>query len=257
LEFLRNNKSQINSRLLSNQEKVNCVFDYHYKTDKIHWYEYINAIHPLIQWIRNYYENKKESFYSLSSLKIKKEKLQSFNINLTPGLYVFCIQKWNLIGLKRINKLIYSAINLNTGDFVDKDDVEALISFCLHNSDKYFFNENEIYTTDDIIKTIDNINNKLLEDFNFRYEQFKAENDSICNQQEISINKYTERRINTLEEVINKLIAQGKKNQTPRFKGLIEREKQLAQNKLEKLKKSKKITHKFSEISSGIFLIEG
>lgn len=102
--FVQRTRPATHTRLHNAQRPVLCVFDPR-KSSKIPSdAEFIDPSHPLIQWVRESYENDTQQIFPVSAFRVDGQE-----VKLPPGDYAYCVQRWAFKGLREENELAYTA----------------------------------------------------------------------------------------------------------------------------------------------------
>lgn len=100
------------------------------------------------------------------------------------------------------------------------------------------------------------LDDMLFADFEKRFDDFKSENDSVCEQQEINAQKYFERKTKSFEDVIERFRIEGRDKEIPKFSGLIEKERRFLDLKISDINNKKLINHNLTHLACGIIIVK-
>jgi SNF2 family DNA or RNA helicase len=257
-DFNQKYKSSIITKLNTNHPFVTCVFDFQYNIKNQVGMEYIGSIHPLIQWIKHEYEKNDIKSYSLSSIKLNYSIIEDEKLDdrIKPGIYGYLIHKWSFQGIKKIKKLVYGCFEIDSNTYLDKEISEEFINVVNNfgTSIDELSDYNLNYTN--LKQQMMSLDEKLFADFEKRFDDFKSENDSVCEQQEINAQKYFERKTQSFDDVIERFRIEGRDKEIPKFSGLIEKERRFLDLKLSDINKKKLIIHDFTQLACGIVIVK-
>lgn len=86
--------------------------------------EIINHFHPLVRFVSHTMDERGEVAYPALAVKLSPDKRPEA---LTPGTYVFSIQRWSIRGLQDQEKLYYTALGLGQDELLDDETAERLV----------------------------------------------------------------------------------------------------------------------------------
>ena len=218
-------------------------------------FEFLDSTHPLIQWIRDEYENKvKDSgvahpFHGVSALEVNNEYA-----GCPPGTYVYVVHLWEFQGLRTETRLAFEAVRVEDGAKLPDNDIETLLDKALiHGASKP--NASNLVNQDDILKLYEECEEKLQLNFLEFEDAFERENTDRCNVQEQSIKAYTNRKGRDLLERIERLRLEGKFRPIPAFEGQLKKVQQDCEVNLKKIDQKRKYQAKNPELAAGLIFV--
>lgn len=248
--FIAREKPATHTRIHQSPRPILCVFDPRKSSQIPSQAEFIDTMHPIIQWIKEAYQNDIERIYPVSAMRIKEAS------GIKPGDYVFCIQRWSFKGLKQENELTFSAIMLGAENPLSDTEAEDFIIRAARHGEALpnaYNSLGDLGIIRDLAKVCDNYMDSR---FSEKCEEFEAENTVRCNQQETSAKKYTERRTGELRERLQRFVRDGQERLVPMTEGLIRREEEQLSEKLTKIHGFRQVDPTTSTLAAGIIRVE-
>ena len=92
--------------------------------------------------------------------------------------------------------------------------------------------------------------------FEERMQDFEAENELRCNQQETSAHRFANRRIAELRERLDRFRAQGNLRPIPMTEGLLRKEEAQLQSKLARIAQRRRVDPTMVPLAAGIIRVE-
>jgi superfamily II DNA or RNA helicase len=254
--FCHNNRGTNTTRL--HTKAISCFFDPKVAgaIGKFNQ-ELLDPTHPLIQWIRNKYEpesntniQNKISFQTVSSSRIESQK-----VNLPSGIYVYVIHRWELLGLRKENRLAYKVIKLGENNPLSDDLAEAFVNItALEGQGRS--NANNLVDMEEVLNTYYKCEEILQDNFADIEAEFEAENKDRCNIQENNVRSRAGRKIRTHEERIQKFRSEGKLTIIPAEQGKIKKAEQDLQFQLKNIDIKRQIDTSNPALAAGIIFVE-
>ncbi len=196
-----------------------CIFDPRQAGEFSRETELIDPTHPLIQWIRSEYIRDGRQLHPVSAIR-----LSAAAVNVPPADYVFVAHRWSFVGLRSEHILTYRAIAIAHGELLDDSQAEMLVTAAARAGDKFPNAANVIADLNKIKIGALKCEEALAKEFGERLQNFEAENELRCNQQETSARKFAERRISELQERLARFRTQGNLRLMPMTEGLLRKE---------------------------------
>lgn len=125
--FLDRNKSLPRSRLGSNPtgKPVTCCFSNQVDFSKAD-YEVVNQYHPLVRFVAT---NQKADFHPLVAVKVDKRELGCE----LEGQFIIATKRWSTTGARTIERLVYSAVDLDSGKELPDEVAEKVMTVAVSN----------------------------------------------------------------------------------------------------------------------------
>ena len=213
--------------------------------------EFIDPTHPLITWIKHDFETSSNQLHNVVAIK-QFEHSPKFE----SGDYVFRTELWSFKGLRNDTRLVYQAIHVDTGNPLSANDSEELVSNALQQGGNFPNAKNLLKDVENYVKLLTECGNIMADNFGNQCGDFELENETRCEQQKTSAEKFAERKLSQLEGRIERYEQEGKSRVIPMTKGLIEREERQLKDKLLKIEKSMVIDPTHRELAIGVIRIE-
>ena len=253
--FVTDHKVATRTRLYSTTAPIRCSFD----TPKINKLtrdmEVIDPTHPLVLWIRNHYKENPHEIFPVTAIRLKKDKVQDYDLDIATGDYVFLVQKWMLEGFRSERTLAYCATLIEGGEPLDRLQSEDLVVAALLHGHSYPNAKNLAGDRKQRERSLQTCMDTLELGISSKYKEFREKNIQFCEQQENSARKYAQRRIARMEETLNKLRSEGKQT-VAATEGRIKMEEQRRDVKLHQIQKRKESERQDAQIVAGIIRVE-
>jgi superfamily II DNA or RNA helicase len=252
-EFVKSNRYKV-LNLGHHNEAVLCIFNNNrdsYKKWK--FYELIDINHPFIKWMKN--KNKPIGTYPCSAIKINKSNIT----DLSRGLYVYYIQKWQSEGYRNTIELKYFVINIETKEIIDEITSENLVISSLNMGNDYYETKYGLENFDNIIYCLEKCRNHADQLFTSFYKMFCNGNELICEQNQEYLKRTFDRKKNTIEEQIRKAKESGQAERIRSIRmheGKLRKAEETFNFQLSKIKNKKKGNCTFSDIAVGLIKVE-
>jgi hypothetical protein len=213
--------------------------------------ELLDPTHPLIQWIRERYETVESKFHAVCASKIN-----SGDVNLARGLYVYVVHRWSFTGLRTENQLAYKVVECANGQFLSDELSETLIiKAALQGKPK----PNAVHSISDlesVLALYHYCDEYLEEAFSRAAEDFELENMNRCNVQQQSAENYANRRRQELQERIARFQAEGKLQMIPATEGLLRKVNRELEIKLSSIEERRNVSLDITQLAAGVLFIE-
>jgi hypothetical protein len=204
--FLEQNGLRGMTNLGHENSEVLCLFESKTR-DRVRRsaYEIIDFNHPLVRWISSKTESVGFIQFNCSALILENE--QPFQIH--PGIFVYCIQEWDTKGYKDTRELKYWLCDISTKQLIDPSLSELIVTSALYNGTDYQNWSEDIPVYEKVLEAMDLAQNSACDSFTEFEQKHLAENEAMCEKQRNYINMTTNRKIQSIEN----LILQMKENQ--------------------------------------------
>lgn len=249
--FITRERSGVRTRLHQTAQPVVCVFDPRRSTLLPERAEFIDPVHPLVQWIKDSYTNDVNKLHRISAVSLTGSQ-NAFE----SGLYVFYVQKWSFQGMRAEGELTYAAVRLGSDDFMTPRQAEQLVIEASRFGKPIPNPANSLPDSTDLATAIRLCEEWLDVRYGRRLDDFEAENSVRCKQQETSARKYADRRIADLRQRIVRFELLGQPRMIPATEGLIRREGDTVNEKLARIHTRRQVDHSTSQLSAGFIMIE-
>ena len=190
--YLSRNHMQGQSRLANTYPpKVRCRFKNQVAISRPGSEETINQFHPLLRFIGDRIKTLTFGYYSPVSVEVCQEDL----LGTDPGIYIFTIERWSVLGIRDIERLNLVACNISTPDApLDDEMAERLVTTAARKGRDW-----QAATTEVAFETACEIAESLLTTSEAKYEfyiqQLEHENNDRADIQEKSLQTHQFRQL--------------------------------------------------------------
>jgi superfamily II DNA or RNA helicase len=236
--------------LVSAEKPILCIFDPHVEAPKnVLRFERISATHPLIRWIVSEYASDQLGLHPASSLAF-----DGVDHEVPAGRYCYLVQRWTVRGVKVRDEQRFFLVSLDNAGIHEKDIAETVIIAAASNSNPWHGWQAEIRNgeLDEAKRRLFDYSGSRFEDF---ISDFQRDNEALCRRQERYICLSVERRKEGIEELIKRLMAQGKTRIVKMHEGRIRNLEKEKDRRLGQIRLQRSIGPEFSDISMGILKI--
>lgn len=243
--FIERNNPAVTTQLHRLNSEILCIFNPHMKIERISAdVERIDATHPLIEWIVDYYEKHIEERHPCSAIEIV-DPIES----ISPGIYIYLVHLWSAEGWKSKKELKFFVADLN-GKIIDEAKAEHLVVNAFKQGRHWKSLESINFDIADTIL-------EKLEDYGFEqysnFEQsFLSDNDHICERQLEYVRKSVDRKMNDLRERIDKFTAEGKVKGARLTSGKLSKLRGQLEMQETKIERKREASTAFNELAMGI-----
>jgi len=254
--YYENNRSSVQTNLYQTaNQAITCFFDPKITgaVGNLSW-ELLDPTHPLIRWIGYKYETKVQTFQPVSANELSLNDVQQ--LGLGKGIYIYVIHLWQLLGLRKENRLAYKIIHLKDEYELDGELAEALVTKVIQHGKQ---RPNAINLIDDpalILKLYDRCDDLLQDAFLEATDAFDAENTDWCNLQENNAKRFHDRKIAELESRIERYTVENKTRIIPAERGKIGKIKQNFDVTIAKINQKRKTEPFNPTLATGIIFID-
>jgi superfamily II DNA or RNA helicase len=196
--FLKDHKSATHTSLGVRQ--VPCFFNPKLSNAMGRNNELIEPTHPLIQWIRKFYESDKQALYPLSAIE-----LSSHQAKISPGLYAYMAQRWTFSGLKTESRIAFRIIRCADEEIFSGVISERTVMQAIQWGEPKANARNLIDDLHHVSACLNKCETSLESDFDIDAENFEIENKSRCDVQIQSVESFLNRKYTDLEEQIDRI----------------------------------------------------
>jgi len=167
--------------------------------------EIVNQYHPLVKWVSYEISQNDTPLRPTVAIKVDFQRCEEY---LERGVYLICINLWMFEGIRKIDRLEYRGVNIQSMDKLDPTDAEKLsVIAAIHGE---YWRDKDVDS-----KYLVNIaNNVILNELQDSYEEFVAEQ-SAKNEDRLQIQSLNnqmnfERRMESLLDTKRNLELKGK-----------------------------------------------
>lgn len=239
------------TRTRLHRESVLCLFDPRGAQKLPPGVEVVGPTHPLIQWVREFYQNSTGTLHALSALR-----LASKDCGLSPGDYVYCAQRWAFEGLKSEAQIAFCAVPIGSDLALTAAESESLVFGASRRGRTLPNAQNNLGDLEMLHAMARECEHRLDERMSERFADFLAENDMRCQQQETSAKKYARRRIDGFEARVVKFERSGKLQLIPMTRGLIAKEEEHLKDKLSRIERYRSVSPTVATLAAGVIRVE-
>jgi hypothetical protein len=245
------NKHQFSTPTRLTSVTVTCFFDPKVAGTMGKGNELLDPTHPLIQWIKHHYETASPKFHAVST-----SHLESQNIDLTPGMYVYVVHRWSFTGLRTENKIAYKVARCADGQMLSDELSETLVTKTALEGKPKPNAINLIGDLDRVLVVYSECDEYLEEAFNLAAEKFEIENMNRCDVQQRSAEDYANRRRQELQERIQRFQSEGKLQMIPATEGLLKKVNRELEIKLRAIALRRELSLDLIQLTAGIIFVE-
>jgi SNF2 family DNA or RNA helicase len=252
--FLKQNRFPTQTRL--HRSSMLCLFDPRLvdqsRKEKSKPIELIDPTHPLVQWIRNNYENYTQKLHPISAIRC-----ESSDVEIAPGQYVYLIHHWQFKGLRSESRLAYKVARCSDSQLLSDDQSERLVCQASRWGKAKLNAMNLLENFDQILELYRNCDDALESSFGQMSEEFDAENENRCGVQERSAESYANRRRKQLEERIQNFQQSGKLRMLPATEGQLHKMNRELEIKRKMISDRRDNTElKTMQLAAGVIFVE-
>jgi superfamily II DNA or RNA helicase len=127
--------------------------------------ELVNHLHPLIRWITSELRTASKSLHEVSAISLKTDQVSS-------GTYFYLIQRLNLEGLHKRERLLYSLISESTGKVIEGDKAESVLNEALDHGNKVFRSgcTNQIVLLESLVEHMNALCGSIIDEYKIEME---------------------------------------------------------------------------------------
>lgn len=248
--YITNVHPATRTRLSQSSRPILCIFDPRRAPERTEEAEFIEPSHPLVQWIRNSYETDQSQLHRVSALR-----LTTTQASVPAGDYVFAVHRWSFSGLKLDQLLAFCALRLGDKQLLGSSEAEAFVTQAARLGQPFPNAANVLGDLEHICEAAVCCEEALASAFAEKTKVFEAENAVRCNQQETSARKFAERRIRELSERVAKFRAAGELRPVPMTEGLIRREQDQLEAKLDRIARRRSVDPTMIPLALGVIRV--
>ncbi|NJR48640.1 MAG: DEAD/DEAH box helicase family protein [Leptolyngbyaceae cyanobacterium CSU_1_3] len=251
--FLRQHRFATQTRL--HRSPALCLFDPRLGNqpgpDKEKSIELLDPTHPLIQWIRDCYENDAQRLHPIAAIRCEQS-----DIDVAPGQYIYAIHRWLFKGLRSESRLAYKAAQYSDGKLLSADQSERLVYGAARWGKAKPNASNLIEDLDQVLALYSDCDDALEAAFDQASAEFDAENYHHCDVQQRSAQSYADRRRHQLEERIQAFQQSGKLRMLPATEGQLRKVNRELELKQKLIGDRRNTELKVTQLAAGIIFVE-
>ena len=213
--------------------------------------EIVDLDHPIFAWIKWTIKNKHFQTASCSAITISPDE------NIRVGNYVFYIQKWIKNGIEKSSELKYFIQNIDDETFLSNEISEKVLNSAITYGKTLLDPLIRLHDFEPYYNSVQKLINYAWDSFENYSNNYKRKSKTIFEKQVEFVTITAERKIKRLEETIEKLQQEGKKQSVIHMNEKhIEKVKAELEIKLKKLEKEQYIEPEVSDIAIGVLIVE-
>jgi len=250
--FLRSQRLLHQTTLARGRPKgVRCAFRNRPRSGGPRTNEYVTQFHPLVRFVSQQLRQSDEGYYPTVSVVVAREVLAS----LSPGIYVFTVDRWSLQGLRDIERLSFLAKPLNGASaFLPDDTAEQLATAAARSGKDWPAAAN---TVD--LSHAASIVEQCLEESQLRYEHYVREidfeNNDRADVREQSLKRHWDRQRGRREQTLARHRLLGRERLIPAVEGQIAKLNQTMSQRLAEIEQQRKLKHHKQEVCMGLIRV--
>jgi len=243
--FIGTNKPQKGTEL-HRRERVHCSFDSKEGNKR---YEKVDIIHPLIQWIRDEYEQADNVLNPVSVMELTAD-------GIDPGAYIYYVQRWRISGLKEYDRMVFLCYDIIRRMIIPENVSEKMVLRAIENGTRVLNPSSVIGGYDDMEECFLELKEELLAQYERVLEERTIENSHLCENQLESAKRYRDRRVNMYLELIRRYREQGTEKMIPATEGHINKENTAYENKKALIGHTQQIEDEIKDLAAGVILVK-
>ena len=247
LEALRD-ASTTNLAFNATGKPITCKFQNNIDLSKKE-YEVINHYHPLVQFAAQ--NTNPENFHPVVATKF----LSSKTLDIKSGKYIFLAKRWSTTGAKTEEKLVYSAISLNSGKIVSSILSEKLIMSAITYGRDWSKVKTDLLGCD-LVAYYHQLEMYLDDEFDKYRKQMQLENEDRIDLAISTLNGQIDRQIAARESAIYSLREKGKLKMIRLFEAQIRNLETTRENRTSEFNQRRKINNEPSDVIMGVVYVE-
>ena len=213
--------------------------------------EIVSQYHPLVRFIGEYLTKKDRHRNTvLSALSLNRAALPS----VLPGNIVFAVSRWSLVGERPQERLAFQACRLEDSAMIDIEEAERMVTTAAMQGHQWLAASGELPG-----KMVRSCFEQITDTLDGRYleymENAARENRDRVEFQKHQVDQQQARDIVRIQELIQRLKAQGKTRTVKANEGRIAKARERAAERLARLDKRMDLSHESSLICAGVILI--
>ena len=230
--------------------KVNCHFQNKVNHSKPGGPETINQTHPLVRFVSNQINRSSFGYYSPVSVELAHHE-----IGISPGIYVFYVDRWSFKGIKEIEKLNTVACQYaSPTNFLSDKNAEKLVTTAARLGKDWMGASTQI-DFDMATELVEQCMESSDDRFEAYTKQLTHENNDRADIQEKTLLQHRDRQLEKLESLLVRFLAEGKEKIAIPTRGRINALKSKVEQKLQEINSRRDPNYHSKEISFGLILI--
>jgi SNF2 family DNA or RNA helicase len=231
--------------------RQNCIFENVLKKSR-NDAEIVSQYHPLISFIRNTLDSKdRHRNPVVAAMRIGRLQLPS----LGAGTYVFAVNRWSISGEQDIERLAFDAQDLDTGEYLDGEDSERLVSAVAMHGLPWQAAVGQLdgpRVGDGFESVVERLDQRYLE----YVERAKRENRDRVSFQFDQVDRQEAREVQRLEDLIWRLRFEDKLRTIKANEGRLAKVKERASERRARLKGRQVLRHESVLVCAGVARVE-
>jgi hypothetical protein len=248
--FIAETKPSTRTTLHRSSRPILCMFDPRRTEDTPPGAEFIEPSHPLVQWIRSWYEANQEQLHPVTAIKITSD-----DAAVLPGDYIFSAHRWSFNGLKSDQLLAFRAVRFGDGRPLSAAESESLVATASRMGEAIPNAINVLPDIGRICEAAVTCEEALEHAFGERLSDFEAENKVRCDQQRTSAEKLAKRRLDGLHARIARFRSEENIRPIAMTEGLIRKEQEQLQTKLDRIARRQQVDPTMIQLAVGVIRV--
>ena len=233
-------------------DKVRCRFRNKVGSERAEREEIVSQFHPLIRFVSKKIQDLSFGYYSPVSVGMNTQDIHG----LSPGIYVFAVERWSVQGLRDIERLHVEVRNLSNGrGALTEEQAENLVTNAARIGKDWFSAPAVV----DMAAAADLIED-CLDESESKYEkyirQLSHENNDRADIQEKSLRHHQERQLEKLESLLLRQLSTGKESIARMTQGRIDALKGRMEQKLLEINRRRELRHNKQEFCIGLINLQ-
>ncbi len=228
---------------------VQCIFKNQVVNRRPVITETINQMHPLVRFVSDHISTSDYSYYSPVSVSLDNQYMPE----ILPGIYTFVVERWSVLGIREIEKLHVSVINIGKHDnFLPEEVGEKLITISARNG-KDWLQPTTKMKLSNAVKQIELCQENAERSYDLFIKRIEAENNDRADVQEKALKSHLRRQLEKLNAIFLKQM--GNEKVARMTKGRIDALKNRVEQKLKEIQDRRVLKHHKKEICIGVVQI--
>lgn len=214
--------------------------------------EVISQLHPLVRYISADLKARNEAYHQLVALRVSRAGLER---PVTPGIYVFAVQRWSFAGLREEEVLRARAINMDTGAVLAADDAFDVLNSARVAGDDWPAAKNRLVAAP-VEDLVDQCSDELAHDFDAATHERKLDNQDRVNFQIKGAERHRDRQVAIQKRLLDAYRAQGRTRLVPAIEGKIRKLNGRFEDRVAQLRERSKLEFSPFPVCFGVLDVE-
>jgi hypothetical protein len=248
--FMQKHRVTVRTRLISGDTGgVLCRFRNMTSETEHGRVETINQFHPLVRYARDRLREEESDLQLAIAAEVAAEGVLD---GVARGRYVFAVERWLVSGVQVSERLAYDARNLDTGEWLDPEGAERLVSVAASHGQDWLSAAADVDTKRVAASDAIGCMQALTRRFEDHERLVTLQNHDRADTLLRSLERQMVGQEARLEETIRRLLERGKDSLVPATRGRIERLRERTEMRRHKIQRSAEVSTERSLFLMGI-----